>query len=64
VNRRYRKTSLLITSNESYGDWGDILAGPVLASAILDRHLHHSTTINVRGRTSGSLALPIAILRR
>lgn len=48
VSRRYQKTSLIITSNKSYGDWGEIFVDQVLASAILDRVLHHSTTINIR----------------
>ena len=43
--------SLIITSNKSYGEWGEILADQVLASAILDRVLHHSTTINIRGQS-------------
>ncbi len=51
VSRRYQKTSLVITSNKSYGDWGDIFSDQVLASAILDRVLHHSTTINIRGHS-------------
>jgi DNA replication protein DnaC len=51
VSRRYQKGSLIITSNKSYGEWGDIFADPVLASAILDRLLHHSTTINIRGHS-------------
>lgn len=51
VSRRYLKGSLVITSNKSYGDWGEVLADPVLASAILDRLLHHSTTLNIRGQS-------------
>lgn len=51
VSRRYQKTSVIITSNKSYGEWGEIFADPVLASAILDRLLHHSTTINIRGQS-------------
>jgi DNA replication protein DnaC len=49
VSRRYLKGSIILTSNQSYGDWGDIFADQVLASAILDRLLHHSTTVNIRG---------------
>jgi DNA replication protein DnaC len=49
VSRRYLKGSIILTSNKSYGDWGDIFADQVLASAILDRLLHHSTTVNIRG---------------
>ena len=38
-------------ANKSYGEWGEIFADQVLASAILDRLLHHSTTINIRGHS-------------
>lgn len=51
VSRRYLKGSIILTSNKSYGDWGDIFADPVLAAAILDRLLHHSTTVNIRGHS-------------
>src|SRR5262245_58610329 len=51
VSRRYQKTSINLTSNKSYGDWGDVLADPVLASAILDRLLHFSTTVTIRGQS-------------
>jgi DNA replication protein DnaC len=51
VSRRYQRGSIILTSNKSYGDWGDIFADQVLAAAILDRLLHHSTTINIRGQS-------------
>ncbi len=51
VSRRYTKGSMIITSNKSYGEWGDVVADQVLASAILDRLLHVSTTINIRGQS-------------
>lgn len=51
VNRRYLKGSLILTSNKSFGDWGDIFADQVLATAILDRLLHHATTLNIRGNS-------------
>ena len=51
VSRRYTKGSMLITSNKSYGAWGEIVADQVLASAMLDRLLHVSTTINIRGQS-------------
>ncbi len=51
VARRYEKGSILITSNKSYGQWGEIFADNVLAAALLDRLLHHSTTINIRGQS-------------
>lgn len=49
VSRRYQKGSIILTSNKSYADWGDIFADPVLASALLDRLLHQSVTVNIRG---------------
>lgn len=49
VSRRYQKGSIILTSNKSYADWGDIFADPVLASALLDRLLHQSITLNIRG---------------
>ncbi|MDQ3831530.1 MAG: ATP-binding protein, partial [Candidatus Tectomicrobia bacterium] len=51
VSRRYEKGSILLTSNKSYGDWGSVFQDTVLASAILDRLLHHSTTVNIRGES-------------
>ena len=41
-----------MTSNKSFVDWGDIFSDAVLATAILDRLLHHSTTINIKGEWS------------
>ncbi len=51
VSRRYLKGSLMITSNKSYGAWGELVADQVLASALLDRLLHVSTTLNIRGQS-------------
>lgn len=49
VAKRYEKGAMILTSNKSYGDWGSIFGDTVIAAAILDRLLHHSTTINIRG---------------
>ena len=52
VSRRYERGSMILTSNKSYSDRGTIFAGDsVIASAILDRPLHHSTTINIQGES-------------
>jgi DNA replication protein DnaC len=52
VVRRYERGSLIITSNKSFLDWGDIFANDqALATAILDRLLHHATTLNVKGES-------------
>jgi DNA replication protein DnaC len=51
LNRRYEKVSLVITSNKSFVDWGELFNDQVLATAILDRLLHHCTTINIKGES-------------
>ena len=51
VSRRYERGSIIITSNQSLGAWGDVFGDPVIASAILDRLLHHSITINIKGES-------------
>ena len=49
--RRYERASLIVTSNKSFGDWGDVVNDQVLATAILDRLLHHATTLNINGES-------------
>ena len=51
VNRRYEKGSLLITSNQPVGAWGEVFGDPILATAILDRLLHHSHVITIKGES-------------
>lgn len=50
INKRYAANkSTIVTSNKSYGQWHEIFPDPIIAVALLDRLLHHSTTINIRG---------------
>lgn len=49
ISKRYEKTATIFTSNKSFGEWGDIFRDNVIASAILDRILHHCTTVNIKG---------------
>jgi DNA replication protein DnaC len=49
VSRRYERGSMLLTSNRSVGEWGEVFGDPVVATAILDRLLHHSHIITIRG---------------
>jgi hypothetical protein len=52
VFRRYERGSIVLTSNKSYGEWGEVFSGDtVIATAILDRLLHHSTTISIKGES-------------
>ena len=51
VNRRYERGSLLITSNQPVGNWGEVFGDVVVATAILDRLLHHSHVITIKGES-------------
>ena len=51
VSARYERGSIILTSNKSYSEWGSIFNDPIIATAILDRLLHHSTTVNIRGES-------------
>lgn len=51
LNRRYEKASIILTSNKNFTDWGEVFGDHVLATAILDRLLHHSTTVNIKGES-------------
>ena len=49
VSRRYERGSLLVTSNRSVSEWGEVFGDAVVATAILDRLLHHSHVLTIRG---------------
>ncbi|OCC15881.1 Mobile element protein [Dissulfuribacter thermophilus] len=51
VSHRYERSSTIITSNKSFGDWQELFGDPVIATAILDRLLHHSKVINIKGHS-------------
>lgn len=52
INKRYHsQKSTIVTSNKSFGQWGEIFPDSVLATALLDRLLHHGITINIRGES-------------
>jgi DNA replication protein DnaC len=51
VSRRYERGSILITSNQSLAGWGQVFGDQVIATAILDRLLHHSTIVNIKGES-------------
>jgi DNA replication protein DnaC len=51
-NRYERNHAVIITSNKAFSDWADVFAGDaVLASAALDRLLHRSTVLNIKGES-------------
>jgi DNA replication protein DnaC len=49
VSRRYERGSMIITSNKSFAEWGGVLGDDVLATAILDRLLHHCDVLSING---------------
>jgi len=49
VSKRYTKGSIIVTSNKSYAEWGSVFGDEVAAAAVIDRLLHYSTTVNIRG---------------
>jgi len=51
ISRRYERGPVILTSNQSFGSWGEVFGDRVIATAILDRVLHHAITINIRGNS-------------
>ena len=51
ISYRYEKSSTIITSNKSFGDWQELFGDPVITTAILDRLLHHCKVINIKGHS-------------
>jgi DNA replication protein DnaC len=51
ISNRYEKSSTIITSNKSFTEWGELFGDPVIATAILDRLLHHCQVINIKGKS-------------
>jgi DNA replication protein DnaC len=51
ISRRYERASTLITSNKSFSEWEEMFGDPVIASAMLDRLLHHCRVINIKGNS-------------
>lgn len=51
ISYRYEKSSTIITSNKSFTDWQELFGDPVIATAILDRLLHHCKVINIKGHS-------------
>jgi DNA replication protein DnaC len=49
VSRRYERGAMLVTSNRAVGEWGSVFGDAVVATAILDRLLHHSHVLTIRG---------------
>ena len=51
ICERYEHGSIILTSNKYFSDWGELMNDSVIATAMLDRLLHHAHVINIRGGT-------------
>lgn len=49
INARYEKGAMILTSNRGFAEWGEIFGDPVVATALLDRLLHHAVVIHIEG---------------
>ena len=49
VNARYEKGAMILTSNRGFAEWGEIFGDPVVATALLDRLLHHAVVFQIEG---------------
>jgi len=51
MSRRYEHASTVLTSNKGFEDWGDVFGDDVMASALIDRLVHHCHIVNIRGNS-------------
>jgi DNA replication protein DnaC len=51
INSRYERGSLILTSNRGFSEWGEIFGDVVVASALLDRLLHHAIVVQIEGQS-------------
>lgn len=49
VNHRYEKGAMILTSNRGFAEWGEVFGDPVVATALLDRLLHHAIVVQIEG---------------
>jgi DNA replication protein DnaC len=49
VNARYEKGAMILTSNRGFSEWGQVFGDPVVATALLDRLLHHAVVVHIEG---------------
>jgi DNA replication protein DnaC len=49
VNARYERGAMVLTSNRGFSEWGELFGDPVVATALLDRLLHHAVVIRIEG---------------
>ncbi len=46
---RYERGAMILTSNRGFSEWGQLFGDPVIATALLDRLLHHAVVVQIEG---------------
>jgi DNA replication protein DnaC len=49
VNARYERGAMILTSNRGFSEWAEVFGDPVVATALLDRLLHHAVVVHIEG---------------
>ena len=58
VNARYERGAMILTSNRGFAEWGELFGDTVVATALLDRLLHHAIVVRIEGAATASAATP------
>lgn len=51
AHTRYERGAMILTSNRGFAEWGEVFGDPVVATALLDRLLHHAVVIQIEGNS-------------
>lgn len=51
VNACYERCAMILTGNRGFGQWGELFGDTVVATALLDRLLHHAIVIPIEGNS-------------
>jgi DNA replication protein DnaC len=51
INACYERSAMIMTSNRGFGEWADIFGDAVVATALLDRLLHHAIVVPIEGNS-------------
>ena len=49
VSARYEKASMIVTSNKPFSKWGEIFGDDIVATAMIDRLIHHAEILSLKG---------------
>ena len=60
VNARYERGAMILTSNHGFAECGEVFGDPVVATALLDRLLHHTVVIQIEGRAIACASTPFS----